>query len=166
VTLAPADTLVVRLQTDVDSLACREDGRPAVLQKMLRTFRLGTHAKSGMASQLAGLVADPGLLATYQVALTRSQLRAMFETLTQAGVEHITNAGEELIVLWNNGENPEVTSLLSVEVLHVHAPSERFHLERGTLPRSHVYRPAEDFSAYPAMLQVSYYDSLKIVITH
>jgi alpha-glucosidase (family GH31 glycosyl hydrolase) len=166
VTLAPADTLVVRLQTDMGSLVCREDGRLAILQKMLKTFRLGTEAKSSIASRLVELISDPGLLATYQAVLTRSQLRAMFETLTGAGVEHITNTEEELIVLWNNDENPDVTFLLSVEVLHVYTSSERYHLERGALPRSQVYRPAEDFSIYPAVVQVSYYDSLKIVITH
>ena len=166
VTLTPVDTLMVRLQTDTDSLVCREDGRLATLQKMLKTFRLGTRAKSSIASQLAALVSDPGLLATYRVVLTRSQMRAMFETLTRAGVERITNTGEELIVLWNNDENPDVTSLLSVEVLHVYASSERYHMEKGVLPRSQVYRLAEDFSIYPTVLQVSYYDSLKIVITH
>ena len=166
VTLTPVDTLMVRLQTDTDSLVCREDGRLATLQKMLKTFRLGTDAKSSIASQLAALVSDPGLLATYRVVLTRSQMRAMFETLTRAGVERITNTGEELIVLWNNDENPDVTSLLSVEVLHVYASSERYHMEKGVLPRSQVYRLAEDFSIYPTVLQVSYYDSLKIVITH
>jgi hypothetical protein len=90
----------------------------------------------------------------------------MLETLTGAGIEHITNTEEELIVLWNNDENPDIAFLLSVEMLHVYASTERFHLEKGILARSHVYRPAEDFSIYPAVLQISYYDSLKIVITH
>jgi hypothetical protein len=133
---------------------------------MLRTFRLGTLAKSSIASRLEELLSDPGLLAAYQAVLTRSQLRAMLETLTGAGIEHITNTEEELIILWNNDENQDVTFLLSVEILHVYVPSERFHLEKGMLPRSQVYRPAEDFSIYPAVLQISYYDSLKIAITH
>ncbi len=161
--LRPGDHLWVRVESTGSSLAYQVDPRPAMLGKLVKAFRLGSYAKWALAARFGDMLTDPGVLATYLAVLSKAQLRALLETLTSAGVEHITTAGEELIVLWNNHQNNDVRYERSTEQTRVYDMAQRFHLEKSPLPRFKAIRPASE-PAYPALLQVHYNDLMKIVV--
>ena len=162
---SPSDPLSIYLSTDQPSLIYRADPRPPMLRKLLKAFRLGTEAKYALDSCLEDVLSEPGLLGAYLAVLTKPQMRALLEVITGTGVEHITTAGEELIILWNNHNDPGFTYQISKEWLSNHRPKERFELQKGTVPQFMVFHPKEDW-IYPNLLEVNYRDLLKTVIPY
>ena len=84
--LRPNEGLIVRMQTSRPSLAYTQPQIRLRVDKLLAAFRLGNKARGTIAHQADSWISDPVLLAAYQVTLTRSQLRALLEVTTQAGV--------------------------------------------------------------------------------
>ena len=163
--LNPDEALAVTLQTSQPALAYNIDSTVSEAHKLIRNFRLGTEARRAIISQVDRWSADPAQLAAYQIVLTRSQMRALLEVTTQSGFEHITNAGEELVILWNNRRTMTHTYLLSTEQKGHPKPQERFHLEQATVPKFTIIHPQRDFQKETVMLQVDYQNLLRIITT-
>ncbi len=164
--LNPTETAQVRLRARPQ----RADRRAAEVRKLLRALRTRSDVKQALAARLDDLLADPGQLAAYLVGLTRPQARALVEVLAGAGVEHLTQAGEALVVVWNNRADPRLTYTLAVEALEAADLTQRFQLEDGVAPEWKIIRPERDFRAlgwnghYPALLQVDYAHLFRTVI--
>ncbi len=160
VKLTPVDALSIHLQVQPH----HADWRADAVQKILRAFRAGNDIKRAIDAHLYEIIADPARLAVYLVGLTKPQVRALVEMIAGVGVEHITNTGEELAVLWNNQADPRFTYILSVENFEV------FDSNAGIVPVFQVIRPKSDFHARwwdgnsPALLQVDYASLFKMVI--
>ena len=163
--LQPRQALTVTLQTSQLSLAYTAGSTLPVLHKLFRSFRLGTEARKAISLQSDRWIADPAQLAAYQIVLTRSQMRALLEVVTQSGFEHTTNAGEELVILWNNQNTDTFTYLLSTEKNGNPRPEERFLLEQGAVPGFKIFRPGQDFTGRSVVLQVDYENLLRIINT-
>jgi hypothetical protein len=175
-TLTPGDELKVELRSKGASLAVRETNLERTLNQMLKAFRMGNNAKDAFRKRIPELLKNPNDLAAFQVAMTRSQLRAVLETITGAGVERIANIDEEpFLIFWNNQERQDITYLASYEWLKV-IPSQTYYAERMVLPRFKVVRSNPELDENlpswlqkrgdpPACWQVSYGDLLKVVYT-
>ena len=120
----------------------------------------------GLQANAAELIADPSQLQAYRHALSRSQMRALLETLTGAGMEHITNAGRERILLWNNHQDPNAIYYLAQDQRIVFNPKHRFQLSANTLPRLKVFHPEIDFVMGKTSLVMKYGDLLEIPFSH
>jgi hypothetical protein len=159
--LTPEDSLVVHLQVQPH----RADWRTDAVRRMLHAFRTWNDTKRAIDFRLADVVANPAKLSTYLVGLTKPQVRALTEVIAGCGVEHITNAGEELVVLWNNQADPSFTYLLSVEDFEV------FDSSSGVVPGFKIVRPKSDFrmrwwdgANSPTLLQANYANLYKTVV--
>jgi hypothetical protein len=135
-------------------------------REMLRHFRLGSAAKQAIDLRLETLAGNPTLLAAYQSALTRTQMRALLETLSGAGVDRPPNAPRGCVVLWNRHDSPDIRYQLSFEQMMVHQPEQRFKMEGGSVPRSRVIYLDETAGQNPTLLQVDYLELLKVWLTH
>jgi hypothetical protein len=159
-TLHPCDRLQVTLRTAPEKI----DRRSAAVRKMLAAFRLGTDTKRGINDQLEEILEDPGLLERFQIGLTKSQMRALIEVIAGCGIEHIHNAGEELVILWSRYADKSFRYSIITEDYHGWDPASRFTLEKGPVKASQIYRPAKEF-LHGTMLSVMYGDLLKAVLT-
>lgn len=112
--LKPSDVLQVVLETRQALLAVRKAEPEKTLEKMLKSFRMGNNAKEAFQKRIPAMLENPGELAAFKVAMTSSQLRAVLEVITQAGVERIANIDEEpFLIFWNNQERQDITYLAS-----------------------------------------------------
>jgi alpha-glucosidase (family GH31 glycosyl hydrolase) len=87
--LQPVDRLEVKLRTKPH----QADGRAEMVRMMLKAFHVGSDVKNSISSRLGEIINQPELLESYQTALTKSQIRALFET--------------SLVVGWNTFRKPE-----------------------------------------------------------
>ena len=136
-----------------------DDARQATLLKMLRHFRMESWSKQGLLQILPDVLHNPALLGKFAPVMTESQLRALMETITGAGMDYTDAHGEPLIVLWNNHTNRNVTHLYALNRLHGlwRYPEPRPQVT-GPLPRFQAIRPKEDIGeGNPYTLQVTYY---------
>lgn len=153
-TLTPTDTLVVELG---EVAIVREDTRPGTLNKLLDHFRLETMTKQAIHDRLPALIADPTLLTKYIVPLADSQLRALLEIITGAGVTHIDHAGpEEKVILWNNGGDEQMTYALSGFTELYWDTELRYHPAGGTVPNFEVVLPGQFPAGSQWQLQFNY----------
>jgi alpha-glucosidase (family GH31 glycosyl hydrolase) len=174
--LSPDERLTVDLATTAPSLLNRDMKIEKILEKMLHAFRLGNNTKDTLLKRAPLIIKDPDELAAFQIALTRSQLRAFLETITSAGVEEIDNIGEQpYLVFWNNQNRQDITYLFSYEWKKAWPPK-FYDAEQGVLPKFHVVRSnpeaEHDLPQWmlergepPALWQISYGDLLKVVHT-
>lgn len=165
ISLTPKDALVVNILSENGAGMYAGENQHKKFRSLLHSFRLDSYTKQALDANKDEIIADPLQLSAYQPFLTQSQMRALLEILTEAGVEHITNAGPEQIVLWNNYQDPIASYRISLEQLIVHNPRFRFQTESGTLPRFKSYRPHRDFQKGNTELTVSYGDLLTIKFT-
>jgi hypothetical protein len=172
VSLVPQDHLVVVLRSQSRPLAVREAGLEGTLLKMVSAFRMGNDAKHAFQERRPGFEE----MAAFSIVMSRSQMRAVLETLTGAGVERVANIGEEpFYVFWNNQEREDIHFLAAYEWLKVYPPK-FLASESSVLPRFKVIRtdPEADqdlprwmlrHGESPALWQISYGDLLKVVYT-
>lgn len=165
ITLTPADDLKVELSA-AGSLLVRQEKIKERLHQLLRAFRLGNDVKKSIFARLDEFINHPERLATYLVTLTPSQRRALLEVLSGLGMEHVTNTGEELIVMWNNRQERNATFTVSIEHRDIYEPHKRLSLKTGVLPPFQVIRPREEFQDNPALVMVDFHGLLKIKVTH
>lgn len=147
VRLAPTDCLQVMLKgMPGQNLADKNDPRLAQLLRMIKHFRMENNAKEDLDRALPGLIADPAGLGRFLPVLTDSQLRAMLEVITGAGLDYCVSTGEPLVVLWNRNGMEQVTyqNALSREH-HWWMYAERRPWSGGTLPRFVSVRPKKAF---------------------
>jgi hypothetical protein len=156
--ITPTDWLEV-VVTGKDDLAVRTDPRLSTLLRMVKAFRLQTNSKSDLAADLPKIVEDPGLLVRYLSALTNSQMRALMEVVTGAGMDYTESTGSPLIVAWNNHQDKNVTLQFSLaRQRHWWKYKERNLWVNDALPRFQSYHPAVEFGELnPWVVQASYY---------
>jgi alpha-glucosidase (family GH31 glycosyl hydrolase) len=164
INLSPSDSLKLVLSAGGNELMLHRTDLREKVYALLRAFRLASYTKEAMYANLGAICEDPAALAAYKASLTDSQLRAMLETITGAGIEHIKNAGEELIILWNNRQEPFASLQLSQETWFVPHPSLRFQHEKGILSKFKVFRPGREFLSNHTQLEITYGNLLNLVL--
>ena len=171
ISLTPLDSLAVILSGV--RIAYVENYHILELKKLVNSFRLGNDLKSEIFTRSAEIAANPLLLATYQFALTCTQMRALVETLLGAGIEQYTKAGEELLIVWNNTGRKEFSWLISGERLPWGA-GEHYRLEQGNVPVFQAIRPGEEYQLkrwrhefkFTTMIQVDFASLLRASIIY
>jgi hypothetical protein len=153
------------------------------LQHIVTAFRLDNTVKQVLYDNLPDLAAAPTRLAAFRPALEDSHLRALLESITGAGIHHITHTNEELVVLWNNrvsqtskvsgeqtsNENHEqnfgslnVSYQLSTENTRVWQAHDRFQIERGAAPPFKCVNPARALKDVKWRVTLNYGDILSV----
>lgn len=131
-----------------EKLLARHDPRPDLCRDMLHAFRLETGTKAAIADRLSDILADPRLLNDYAIPLAPAHTRALLETILQAGITHIKNAGpEERLVLWNSQQHPAVTYRLNAFTELRWQTDRHYQPEQGRVPTVHIL-PLAQLNAY------------------
>ncbi len=147
------DQLILRLETR----AFQNDSRVEIVSELLRNFKLKTDIKHSIDLQMTEIISSTELLENYLAYLSKSQIQALFEVITGCGVEHISNAGEELLVMWNRYQDDQFRYAIAQDNLMNPFAATRFSLEKGTVSSSRIYRPAVDFTV-PTQITIHYGD--------
>lgn len=155
--LHPTDKVVVKIRTQV----AQQDHRVDQFNIMLKAFCLNTDIKRALSLHLAEIIKSPAFLEPYLIGLTKSQIRALIEVVAGCGVEHIQNAGEELIIMWNRFADGDFRYSISSENAAIFDPATRFSVIRGQVGYSQIYRPQKDFHK-KTLVKANYHDLLKI----
>jgi alpha-glucosidase (family GH31 glycosyl hydrolase)/putative sterol carrier protein len=134
-------SLTVLVQPRGDSLLRDEDYRLAVCRRLVSAFRMESWQKQHLYRDLTAVIAQPNLLAGYELALSADQMRALVEVITSSGAHRssVRRAKEEAVVLWNNNEDDAVSFRFAAEDL-----SRRSQVTSGVLPRFAVLHVGED----------------------
>ncbi|HSM56326.1 MAG TPA: TIM-barrel domain-containing protein [Candidatus Sulfomarinibacteraceae bacterium] len=141
VTVRPQHHLQVEVVSAGAELALPVAWQLPALKKMIGAFRLETGVKAAIAQRLEAICAEPGLLADYAVALARSQLRALLETICSAGAHRLQHAGDPLLLLWNNEDRPGARFRLAEIDEHGWLPHERYRSRGERVPRFAALSP-------------------------
>lgn len=105
----PASSLNIRLKSESGTLLSHRDRKQETVVRMLRSFNLHSGVGNKVADRLTEILADPEKLAPYLVTMKPSQIRALCETLFEAGVHHISDTHHpELLILWNNRQDEAI----------------------------------------------------------
>jgi hypothetical protein len=122
-------------------LITRRDRKRETLLRMLRFFKLHTGVRNRIGEQIDAIMDDPAILGPYLTAMSDAQGRALFEMICEAGVHHVEDTHHpDLLVLWNNRENPEITFRYAHLYLYFGGIWENDHTY-GVLPRMNVFTP-------------------------
>jgi hypothetical protein len=164
--IAPSDQLEVVVEGGQEGLANRNDDRLATCRNLIKHFRMESWSKADLFRRMPEIVKDPASLGRYQPILTASQMRALMEVITGAGIDFTDSTGEGQIVLWNNCEDAKVTHLNTVNRIHqVWRHKEPRPLTSGTLPRFQSIRPKQDFGeGNPYVIALNYYEVFQVEI--
>ncbi len=121
------------------------DAITRTLLRLLAAFRMETLAKTALAKALQSEPGNPAVLTPFQIELTSSQMRALLETMVQAGCHKVGyEAGQQTVVLWNNQQNPAIHYNISwLNQAKWHA-NERFFGRTGTVPAYASIWPESD----------------------
>ena len=160
IVVKPDEQLEVKIESvDEQVLADRTDARLEQLRRMLTTFRMESWSKHQLLNQLAEVLDDAGLLVRYSAIMRPSQIRAMMETITGAGIDYTESTGDPLVVVWNNNNNANVTHQFSLARLHhFWRQKERYPWYNKTAPRFQSYHPKAEFGEGNSWYaQLSYY---------
>lgn len=144
--LSPSDRLEVALQCkDGGDLANRDDSRLVTCLQLFKHFKANTKTKAAIAPYLPEIVQDPAKLGRFISSLKDSQMRAMLEVITGAGMESHATTGDPIIVLWNNHADENVIMNSAMERMYQWwRYKERFPYSNEVMPRFQVFRPKED----------------------
>jgi hypothetical protein len=153
---APLSLLEVTLEARQGNQQKHDDARIPTLRKLLRDFRCGSEAKRGLSVRLHEILADFDVLGAYRTALSDSQLRALIEILSGAGVHVCEDTGEAFAVVWNNRDDPRIIVRWSLENRGTWDPQQRFRQEQGPAPRFAHFRLAQAASHGPCSLTLAY----------
>jgi len=141
ITIDCQETLTITLTAIDKSLLAKEDRKTRTGHKMLRAFRMNSHAKQRLASELSDIQDDPTLLAAYQLSLTGGQFQALAELMTGSGFhcsDKRDGPGEE-IILWNNQLIDLVRQIFAAEEL-----DGLVYSSKGPLPKFAVFSIEKD----------------------
>ena len=146
VSLTPTDIITITLSTPGDSLLTETSSKLAACQKCAHTFRMNSRVKERLYHQLPTLIEKPALLQEYGLILTESQLRALAEIITEAGMHRTATrrSDDEMILLWNNHEAENVAFQWQAFVdRYQHAG-----IQEGPLPKFGVFTLGEETITY------------------
>jgi len=158
--VSPADRLEVSLAcSDGANLADHTDPRLSRLLKLIKYFRLENNAKEDLARNLPQIIQDPVQLGRFLPVIRGSQLRAILEIISEAGLDYTNSTGEPLLVAWNNHADQGITHNNVVNrVRHWWRYKERRPWSGGVLPRFQAVRPKVDFGeGDPWLMMINYY---------
>ncbi len=131
--------LIVENQTD-DLISHRSRKRETLLH-LMRHFKLHTGVRNRIAGEIEEIIADPALLAPYILTMQATQARALFEIICEAGLHTVTDTDKPTrVVVWNNGENDQITYRYSDAYLHFGFLRSANHAN-GVLPRFAAFTP-------------------------
>ena len=119
-------------------------------------------AKHAIAAQLPQIIANPARLAAFRTDLSDTHLRALLETITGAGISHITSTGDEEIILWNSNADSKMRYQLAAHPLHVWEIEKRFALDDEPLPAFRAIHPPAEFGENRWALRVNYHNLLSL----
>lgn len=169
ITLSPSDRLEVTLRCkDGGELANRDDSRLLTCLKLFKHFKANTVTKAAIAPHLPEIVQDPAQLGRYMPSLKDSQMRAILEVITGAGMESHATTGDPIIVVWNNHGNENVILSNAMERLYQWwRNKERFPYSNEVMPRFQAIRPKEDLGYRNRwVVQANYYGFYTIKVAH
>jgi hypothetical protein len=161
--LAEGEGLELRLER-VKILRQDRAARIVGLQRMVRAFQAGNDIRQVLIDSIPGIVADPEKLLAFKVSFKDAHLRALSEVLLGAGVYTFDHTGEETVVIWNRDGRKEVTYDLATEHHRTWLSSERFRLERETVPPFRAWHPARDFKNVYWLLTVRFGEILNVQV--
>ncbi|MCM8621035.1 MAG: DUF5110 domain-containing protein [Candidatus Accumulibacter sp.] len=153
---APLSALEVTLEARQGNQQNHDDARIPTLMKLLKAFRCGSEAKRGLYVRMHEILADFDVLGAYRTALSDSQLRALLEILSGAGVHVCEDTGESFAVVWNNLDDQRIIVRWSLENRGTWDPQQRFRQEQGPAPRFAHFRLAQAASNGPCNLTLAY----------
>ncbi len=167
--LSPKDSLVISIQGQGEQPLMARPGRVLpVCQALVAGFALETGTKAQIYRSLPELIADPTLLARFRPALKDSQLRALLETITRAGVDRTSVTGDDVLLMWNNHASqhlhPVYYQLAVNQLRWPYTFRERDYLEGGALPAFKAYPVQETFLANPWRMEVDYFSTLRLTL--
>jgi hypothetical protein len=144
---------------DGTALAKRGDARLAQVRRLLAAFRMESWTRLELSRELAEVVSDPARLAKYAAAMQPSQIRAMMETITGAGMDYTESTGDPLIVVWNNHGDENVQHFYALaRVTHSWQHKEHYPSFNGPAPRFLAYKPKAEFGENnPWRMGMNYY---------
>jgi alpha-glucosidase (family GH31 glycosyl hydrolase) len=143
VSVPRGESLTVELTTPGDaSLLSRRDRTAEAALRLVGAFRMESLAKMALANALPRLADEPVLMTALELQMTPSQVRALWETLLEAGAHAVTGVAEsDTVVLWNNREDPRISYTYRwFEARKWHA-YDRYHGESGVVPRFAAITP-------------------------
>jgi len=137
--LSPADQVRLAVSTSTGFLGQHRLRTRETCRNHLRAFALESETKRGIEWALDKIISNPEKLHSYMVNMASSQIKALMETITQAGMEQIDlyDRGEALL-LWNNRQDENVSFAFSSENTKVWETSSRFHSDSGMVLRSQI----------------------------
>jgi hypothetical protein len=165
--LAPTDCLSVTLTARAgDSLSNREDSRLVTCLKLLEHFKMESWAKASLSTVLPDVIQDPAKLGRYLPSLSDSQMRALFEVISGAGLDYTESTGTPLMMVWNNREEERVTHQSALARLHDWwLYPERYPWSSGPLPRFRAVDIKKDYDeGNPWVMEVNYYGVLTVKV--
>ena len=101
--LQPSDRFQIKLAGVELRLESKE--KSELLKILLKSYKLNNSIKLLLHNQITNIVRDVNNLLQFKLDLTPNQLRAILETILDAGVEYYTHTGQDQIFLWNNDSN-------------------------------------------------------------
>ena len=166
VSITPTDSITITITTRNESLLEELNTKLYACQKCVATFRMDTWAKDRLYNQLPAIIEKPALLQAYQLLLTQTQLQALAEIVTEAG-HHRTptrSSTNEMILLWNNHESPDVT-------YQWHGLTDflqRANMQHGPLPKSGMFTLSDEMIRYHAGNQQNQYlpDKWRLILRY
>jgi hypothetical protein len=161
VVLKPEDALMIEL-------VCRESlgsGLGSEVRRLAKSFRLETDTRTALYDAAQELAENPFRLADYAAGLEKTQLRALLETLTGAGMDFQRFGGKQAPlrgVAWNNHHRPEIgfVHALDREVLFMN--SLRFAAVGDLETGSRVFWPEKEILSGKALWALSYGSLLRL----
>ena len=125
----------------------------------IRAFKLGSETKRAIDSELEAIISNPQRLLAYEVNLAESQLRALLEITTQAGMEQLDLYDHgKVLLLWNNTASHDVVFRYSFEDFTEWESTRRFSSASGIIPRSRMIEPKSRWK-----IAVTYFGHFSIV---
>ena len=113
--LSPEDRLEVVLSKPGATLLSRRTRVDERVRKLLRAFRLNTNAKAAIERDLPEIRESIECLGRYLVHLSSEQLRALVETIAEAGAHQVPQGLQRgAVVLWNRQALPSMHYALSI----------------------------------------------------
>jgi hypothetical protein len=134
----PSDSVTVSIDGDGTDLRANEDWRLPRLREMLRHLSMPAGAKPSLEEYAAAFMRGDRMtldwLGNFATALTDQQLRAIAETLVDAGVERIDYAGNDRLICWNERQRTDVTHRFTREDRSGFPVAREGDSRQGTLP--------------------------------
>jgi hypothetical protein len=166
-TISPKDSLIFTLDGVNVELNFNLEAR---YQELISTFHLENQIKNALVDVKPSVIEGPEGLNAFQVALTRSQIRALIETLYGVGYDYNMNTGIPLVVVWNNQQRKQFTYLISSERLVRRNFGDRYWGETNILPQFRYIRPDREFEfpirnrsvRLPGLIQIDYSHLLRV----